>query len=60
MSRKALALAAFLFLGIGGTGAKADPIITPLLISAGATIGITGTAGAVTAPIAPYGIKAPK
>lgn len=42
MSRKALALAAFLFLGIGGTGAKADPILTPLIAAGLSQAGIVG------------------
>jgi hypothetical protein len=61
MSRKALALAAFLFLGIGGTGAKADPILTPLLAASfSGTFLAGGIAGVSYASIAPYSLKAPR
>lgn len=60
-SCRALTLAAFLFLGIGGTGAKADPILTPLLTTAfTGTFLAGGIAGVSYASIAPYSLKAPR
>ncbi|MCJ2043007.1 hypothetical protein MKK58_00335 [Methylobacterium sp. J-078] len=60
-SRSAFALAAFLFLGIGGTGAKADPILTPLIASAASGTFLAGSiAGVSYASIASHALKAPK
>lgn len=61
MSRKAIALAAFLFVSMAPIGAKADPILTPLLVAAGVQGSITIGASVVTyASLTSYGVKAPK
>lgn len=58
--RKAI-LAAALLIGIGGTGAKADPILTPLLAASFSGTVLAGSiAGVSYASIATYSLKAPK
>lgn len=57
MTMRKLILAATLFM-FGATGAQADPILTPLLVTAVSTVGITGTAATITASIASYAITA--
>lgn len=65
-SRRALGLAAFLFLSIGAAGAKADPILTPLIAASLSGTALAGTAftiGAASvtyASIAPHSLKASK
>lgn len=56
-SVRKLVLAAALIL-LTSTGAHADPILTPLLVTAVGTVGITGTAATITASIASYAITA--
>lgn len=54
--RKAV-LATIIF-ALTATSAQADPLLTPLLLSAATTAGITGTAATVTASLASYAITA--
>lgn len=58
MTMRKLILAAALSL-CGATAAQADPILTPLLVSAGVTGTIAGTT-ITYASIAPYEVRAPK